>query len=178
MDFLEKPVISTRVLSSKGYKKLENVQITYFCRESLFGNYLGAFLDDELCYLGFYDSDSESCLRQLEKLYKNAVFTYKDDVESPNQLRAVLKGTDFEVAVWTELLKIKRGSTVSYDTIAEALGKPKSGRAVGNAVGKNHIAYIVPCHRVIRKNGEIGGFSCGPHRKLRMLRYEGAKFKC
>lgn len=71
------------------------------------------------------------------------------------------KGTQFQRDVWEQLQKIPYGTTASYDDIAKAIGRPKAARAVGGAVGKNPVAIIIPCHRVIRKNGTMGGFSLG-----------------
>ncbi|CAG9767919.1 unnamed protein product [Ceutorhynchus assimilis] len=175
MNFLEKEILSVRKISTKDHKKLKNISLTYITKESPFGNYVAVFYNDELCCLKFYeDANLNECLEKIQESFKKAELIYKDHFEPPNQLKLYLKGTDFEVSVWTELLKIEKGKTINYNDIATALGNPNSVRAVGNAVGKNPIAYIVPCHRVIRKNGELGGFTAGPQRKLEMFHYEGA----
>ncbi|MEW6041713.1 MAG: methylated-DNA--[protein]-cysteine S-methyltransferase, partial [Elusimicrobiota bacterium] len=83
-----------------------------------------------------------------------------------------LKGTVFELKVWHELIKIPFGSTASYCKIAERIGKPKAARAVGNACRKNPIPIIVPCHRIVAKNGSLGGFSGGLWRKEWLLKHE------
>ena len=86
-----------------------------------------------------------------------------------------LVGTDFEIKVWKEILKIPRGSVRSYKEIAIILKKPKSARAVANACGKNPYAPTVPCHRVIRSDGYLGGYSGegGIEMKRRLLIKEG-----
>ena len=70
-----------------------------------------------------------------------------------------LNGTEFQIKVWKEILKIPKGKTKSYKEIAIAIGRPKSSRAVANACGKNPYPIEIPCHRVIKSNGELGGYS-------------------
>ena len=86
-----------------------------------------------------------------------------------------LVGTDFDIKVWKEILKIPRGSVKSYKEIAIILKKPKSARAVANACGKNPYAPTVPCHRVIRSDGHLGGYSGqgGIEMKRKLLIKEG-----
>jgi len=85
-----------------------------------------------------------------------------------------LEGTDFQIAVWKELLKIPAGSTKTYKEIAVAIGKPNSSRAVANACAQNPYAPEVPCHRVIRSDGSLGGYSAegGIERKRQLLEIE------
>lgn len=82
-------------------------------------------------------------------------------------------GTGFQKDVWRALAEIPYGTTVSYSDIAVASGHPGADRAVGNAVGRNPIPIIIPCHRVIRSDGSIGGFALGQDLKIRLLRTEG-----
>jgi len=82
------------------------------------------------------------------------------------------EGTPFQKKVWKELLKIPSGQTVSYRDIARRIGHPKAFRAVGNAVGKNPLPITIPCHRVIRCDGKIGGYSGGAGKKRRLLARE------
>jgi len=85
-----------------------------------------------------------------------------------------LEGTDFQIAVWKELLKIPAGSTKTYKEIALAIGKPNSSRAVANACAQNPYAPAVPCHRVVRSDGSLGGYSAdgGMERKRELLDME------
>ncbi|MDA7543224.1 methylated-DNA--[protein]-cysteine S-methyltransferase [Acidimicrobiia bacterium] len=85
-----------------------------------------------------------------------------------------LEGTDFQIAVWKELLKIPAGSTKTYKEIAGAIGKPNSSRAVANACAQNPYAPAVPCHRVVRSDGSLGGYSAdgGMERKRELLDME------
>jgi methylated-DNA-[protein]-cysteine S-methyltransferase len=86
-----------------------------------------------------------------------------------------LHGTAFQRAVWAELLKLERGATCSYGTIAERLGTPSAGRAVGAAVGRNPVSVIVPCHRVVGSDGSLTGYAGGLERKTALLRLESAR---
>ena len=87
-----------------------------------------------------------------------------------------LNGTKFQISVWKEIKKIPKGQTKTYKDIAVALKKPKSSRAVANACGKNPLLIEIPCHRVIRSDGKLGGYSGkgGMNQKRKLLREEGA----
>ena len=87
-----------------------------------------------------------------------------------------LNGTKFQISVWKEIKKIPRGQTKTYKDIAVALKKPKSSRAVANACGKNPLLIEIPCHRVIRSDGKLGGYSGkgGMKQKRKLLKGEGA----
>ena len=87
----------------------------------------------------------------------------------------MLKGTGFQIMVWNELKKIPEGEVRSYKEIAIAIGKPNSARAVANACGKNPSPIEIPCHRVIKSNGYLGGYSCkgGISAKRKLLKKEG-----
>ncbi|MFZ5691099.1 MAG: methylated-DNA--[protein]-cysteine S-methyltransferase [Pseudomonadota bacterium] len=94
----------------------------------------------------------------------------------PDQpLRIVFIGTDFEVRVWETLLKIPMGRFTTYSDIAQTIDKPKAARAVGAAVGKNPLCFVVPCHRVIGKSGELTGYHWGLTRKRAMLGWEAGR---
>ena len=90
----------------------------------------------------------------------------------------ILKGTEFQILVWKEIAKIPFGQTRTYKQLAIAIGKPNSSRSVANACGKNPHAPEIPCHRVIRSDGLIGGYSGlgGVKRKKELLEKEGIKF--
>lgn len=83
-----------------------------------------------------------------------------------------LAGTEFQVAVWNVLLRIPVGETVSYRWVAERIGRPRAVRAVANAIAGNRMAYLVPCHRVVRSDGTVGGYRWGVGRKSAMLDWE------
>ena len=90
-----------------------------------------------------------------------------------------LEGTPFQILVWKEIAKIPYGKTKTYKDLAIAIGKPKSARAVANACGKNPYAPTIPCHRVIRSDGKLGGYSGkgGINTKIELLKQEGINFK-
>ena len=101
---------------------------------------------------------------------------FDPDLWRPDQpLRVVLIGTDFEVRVWDTLLKIPMGAFTTYSDIARTIDKPKAARAVGAAVGKNPVCFVVPCHRVIGKSGELTGYHWGLTRKRAMLGWEAGR---
>lgn len=87
-----------------------------------------------------------------------------------------LEGTDFQKSVWQALLKIPYGKTSSYKNIAKFIGNPKAVRAVGSAIGKNPFLIIIPCHRVIKSDGSLGGFAYGSGIKKKLLKIEGNFF--
>ena len=88
-----------------------------------------------------------------------------------------VKGTDFQKMVWSEIKKIPKGKTITYKELAIKIGKPKAYRAVANACAKNPLLEIIPCHRVIREDGKMGGYNGkkGVKRKKRLLQNEGVK---
>lgn len=86
-----------------------------------------------------------------------------------------LHGTEFQQRVWTALQTIPSGSTVTYSELARAIGHPNAQRAVASACGDNHVAVLVPCHRVVRADGGLGGYKWGVQRKRRLLEREGAQ---
>jgi AraC family transcriptional regulator of adaptative response/methylated-DNA-[protein]-cysteine methyltransferase len=91
-------------------------------------------------------------------------------------VRLLLRGTPFQVKVWEALLRVPVGALTSYEHLSRALGyRGRGNQAIGQAVGSNAIAYLIPCHRVIRKSGLIGGYRWGPERKLAMLGWEAAQ---
>ncbi|GAB5402451.1 MAG: methylated-DNA--[protein]-cysteine S-methyltransferase [Aureliella sp.] len=91
-------------------------------------------------------------------------------------LRLLVRGTQFQVRVWQALLRIPPGCLVSYGHVAEEIGNTKASRAVGSAIGKNQIAYLIPCHRVIRETGIVGDYRWGTIRKKTMIAAELARF--
>ena len=95
-----------------------------------------------------------------------------------NNILKDIKGTDFQILVWKEILKIPYGETRTYKEIAQAIGRPNSSRAVANACGKNPYAPDIPCHRVIKSDGKLGGYSGvgGVKMKEKLLKIENTRF--
>lgn len=94
--------------------------------------------------------------------------------DSPTPLRAFVQGTQFQVRVWRALLKIQRGTGISYGGLATIIGQSAAARAVGSAAGQNLLAYLIPCHRVIRKMGVLGDYRWGKVRKQAILAWENS----
>jgi len=90
-------------------------------------------------------------------------------------LRVVLIGSDFEVRVWETLLRIPLGGAATYAAVASALGAPKAARAVGAAVGRNPVSFVVPCHRVLGSGGALTGYHWGLTRKRALLGWEAGR---
>lgn len=91
------------------------------------------------------------------------------------KLKIVLRGTNFQIQTWRQLIKIPFGTTSNYNQIANDLGKPKASRAIANAIARNPIAILIPCHRVIHKDGRLGGYRWGIENKSNLLKWENVK---
>ena len=102
------------------------------------------------------------------------IFAQPGDSHSQPALRAFVRGTLFQVRVWRALLQVQSGTLTSYGRLASAIDKPAAARAVGTAVGQNPLAYLIPCHRVIRETGVIGDYHWGPIRKRAIIAWESS----
>jgi AraC family transcriptional regulator of adaptative response/methylated-DNA-[protein]-cysteine methyltransferase len=166
----------------------EQLQINYSFAESPFGTLIIAATPKGICYMAFADEGEEtafSILRQvfpnarynrfLDMLQQNALFIFTQDWSRLDEIKLHLKGTAFQIKVWETLLKIPVGRLSTYSGIAGRLDHPNASRAVGSAVGANPVAFIIPCHRVIRSTGETGQYHWGSTRKSAMLGWEASK---
>jgi AraC family transcriptional regulator, regulatory protein of adaptative response / methylated-DNA-[protein]-cysteine methyltransferase len=168
----------------------EGLTIHYAFHPSPFGSALVMATERGLAGLAFADGGKErATLADMKRRWPRA--TYLEDsartaaiarrIFDPSQwqreqpLRVVLIGTDWEVRVWDTLLKIPMGRLVTYSDIAGKLDSPKAARAVGAAVGKNPVSFVVPCHRVVGKSGELTGYHWGITRKRAMLGWEAGQ---
>lgn len=106
---------------------------------------------------------------EFAELIFNTTRQHNDAAQNKASLSLLVKGTPFQLKVWEALLQIPVGSRASYKQLAELVGKPSASRAVGSAVGKNPVAVLIPCHRVIREDGMLGGYRWGLERKLALL---------
>lgn len=167
------------------------LEIRYGFHDSLFGRALVMITDRGLCGLAFADDEAgePETLRDMTVRWPGA--TYIRDVEAtrpyagrifdparwnPSEpLRVVMIGTDFQIRVWEQLLEIPIGRLCTYSDIATRIGVPKASRAVGAAVGRNPVSFVVPCHRAIGKSGALTGYHWGLTRKRAMLGWEAAK---
>ncbi|MBC8096102.1 MAG: methylated-DNA--[protein]-cysteine S-methyltransferase [Akkermansiaceae bacterium] len=156
---------------------------------SPFGTCLVAESPRGLCHLAFIESTNEaSAWEELQRNWPKAtlrrddaaaermlqpVFKNADHASRP-ALKAFVRGTPFQLRVWRALLRLPPGQLTSYGQLAAAIGTPAAARAVGSAVGANSLAYLIPCHRVIRQTGIIGDYRWGHVRKRVMVAWEGA----
>lgn len=128
-----------------------------------------------ICRIHFNRADTTNLEYNLE-FFKD-VFEYLLNERDFEKIKMDIKGTGFQMSVWNELTRIEKGTTVTYKNIAERIGRPKAVRAVANAIGKNPLPILIPCHRVIGSNGKLTGFSAegGIRLKADILTYEGVK---
>lgn len=108
-------------------------------------------------------ADAASARESAQKIFSSA---------ESDRINLHVRGTNFQVQVWKALLNLSAGETISYGELAAAVGRPEAARAVGNAVGRNPVAWIIPCHRVLRSDGSLGGYHWGTRRKETMLAWE------
>jgi AraC family transcriptional regulator of adaptative response/methylated-DNA-[protein]-cysteine methyltransferase len=159
--------------------------LTYGFYTSPFGGCLLAVSERGLCHLAFTPQGADAVMSRLANVwpeadlrrddaliepFAKAVFTPDGSAAMPLDLR----GTPFQRKVWQALLNIPHGEVTTYGDLASAIGQPTAARAVGTAVGDNPVAVLVPCHRVVRRDGSIGGYAYGTDLKSALLRWEGA----
>lgn len=104
-----------------------------------------------------------------------AIFRHDPGARPDQPLAVLLKGTNLQLRVWSALLRIPEGTLVSYEDVASAVGRPAAVRAVASAIGKNPVCFLIPCHRVIRKTGGLGGYGAGLPRKRAILGVEAGR---
>lgn len=171
----------------------EGLEIRYGYHSTPFGECLIAVTGRGVCGLSFVRPRGRvPALESLAKEWRNAqiaedaagtkrmvqrIFSGSGLGEraAEGPLPLLLRGTNFQLKVWEALLAIPAGSVTTYEAIARRIGSPGSARAVGTAVGRNPIAYLIPCHRVIRGTGELGGYRWGPGRKRLILACEAER---
>ncbi len=168
------------------YKKSgKGITIHYGFHQSPFGKYILALTSEErICALEFADNEEEAA-RELRKQWSESELIYNPQVttpladqifshESSSPLKLLVKGTPFQLKVWEALLKIPFGGLVSYQSVSEHVDNPRGLQATGGAIGKNPVAFLIPCHRVVRKTGEINGYRWGLNRKSALIGWEAA----
>lgn len=156
---------------------------------SPFGDCLAAQSPRGICHLSFVDDDRKEAWNNLNQLWPNArwqrddaaakrllagVFVRAGRPPMRRPLTAFVQGTDFQLRVWRALLRIPSGRLTTYGQLAAALGSPSAARAVGSAVGSNELAWLIPCHRVIRQTGAAGEYRWGAVRKQAMIAWEAS----
>ncbi|VAW15447.1 ADA regulatory protein / Methylated-DNA--protein-cysteine methyltransferase [hydrothermal vent metagenome] len=180
------------------------LEMTYGFHDSPFGMCLAIVTKRGLAGLAFADEHEApgqdgpcicpqgrlAALADMKGRWPNARFFEDPGATSPHvqaifgrgdagrrDLNIVFIGTDFDISVWRTLMKIPQGAATTYSDIARHLGNPKAARAVGSAVGRNPISFLVPCHRVLRKSGHLGGYHWGLARKQVIIGWEAAPFR-
>jgi len=160
--------------------------------DSPFGEALVATTERGICGLTFHEGSRKAALRDLATRWPNAQIEERPRVTAPVASRVfaalevrdpdtvvplgiLVRGTNFQVKVWRALLQIPVGTVASYEDIATAIGAPTAVRAVGTAIGHNPVAFLIPCHRVIRTTGALGGYRWGLPRKRAMLAWESGR---
>lgn len=165
------------------------LHINYSFAETPFGRVMVAFTDKGICHLAFVDKGEEEALGSLKQLFPNAAYTqcpdrkqedalsvFNRDWSKPDEIKLHLKGTSFQLKVWETLLKIPAGGLTTYADLATKSGHEGACRAVGTAIGRNPVAFLIPCHRVIKATGDIGNYHWGEVRKEAIIGWEAAYF--
>ncbi|MBI5946165.1 MAG: methylated-DNA--[protein]-cysteine S-methyltransferase [Chloroflexi bacterium] len=190
--------INTEAVTPGEYKSHgAGLTIQYGLHQTPFGKCLIATTERGICHLGFVQTSEGSAIDNLVADWDQAkmIEDYKSTApliarifsaqppagdrgtdsafeQADQRLRLHLRGTNFQIKVWEALINIPLGSVTTYEHIAAHIGNPNALRAVGTAVGHNPIAVLIPCHRVIRKNGEFGNYRYGSARKKALLLHE------
>jgi AraC family transcriptional regulator, regulatory protein of adaptative response / methylated-DNA-[protein]-cysteine methyltransferase len=168
----------------------EGLTLTYGFHPSMFGEALVVATNRGLAGVAFVNEDTgqtrAEALADMTRRWPRAHYVEAPTVTAPyarevfetsrwqsnNPVRVIMIGTDFEIRVWEALLKIPMGRAVSYGDIARHIGQPTASRAVGTAVGRNPLSFVVPCHRVMRGDGALGGYHWGLTRKRALIGWE------
>ncbi|MBT9313517.1 bifunctional helix-turn-helix domain-containing protein/methylated-DNA--[protein]-cysteine S-methyltransferase [Leptothoe kymatousa] len=182
--------VTLEAMSPGEYKSAgAGLQIRYGIHNSPFGDCLIAMTDRGICNLHFLDNPNQAVAeQQLKTEWPNATIRYEQKATehicdqifhraNRSPLTLHVKGTNFQIQVWQALLKIPLGGLATYQGLAKSMGKPTAARAIGNAVGRNPVGYLIPCHRVIRGSGELGGYRWGLDRKTVLVGWEASQIE-
>jgi AraC family transcriptional regulator, regulatory protein of adaptative response / methylated-DNA-[protein]-cysteine methyltransferase len=165
----------------------KNLMINYSFAPTPFGTIIVASTTKGICHMAFAEEEAAATatlrshypnayFQHIEdQLQQNAIQIFKNPENKLHEIKLHLKGTDFQLKVWETLLKIPLGQLSTYGAIAQQIEKPNASRAVGTAIGKNPVAYLIPCHRVIQSTGNLGGYMWGNTRKTAIIGWEAAK---
>lgn len=166
----------------------EQLRINYSFAQTPFGTLLVASTHKGICYMAFADESEPGAFDKLQSRFprasyqqitdqvqQNALFIFTQDWSRLHDIKLHLKGTTFQLKVWEALLSVPLGGLTTYGRLAQNLDSPNASRAVGTAVGDNPVAFLIPCHRVIRSTGEIGQYHWGSTRKNAMIGWEASK---
>jgi len=178
--------ISTEAVTPGEYKSRgAGITIRYAIHPTPFGKCLIGTTERGICHLGFVQTSEGKAIDHLVTEWSQAEMIedhyatagliepiFELGQRGQQKLRLFLRGTNFQIKVWEALLSIPAGAVTTYENIATQIGKPSALRAVGSAVGHNPVAVLIPCHRVLRKDGEFGNYRYGTARKKALLGWE------
>ena len=182
--------VTTEAVTPGEYKSGgAGLTIRYGLHDTPFGKALIGVTERGICHLGFVGNSEGDAVDALVADWQQARMIEDYKATAPlvepifdlsrrgnTPLRLHLRGTNFQLKVWEALLRIPPGAVTSYEGLAEQAGRPGASRAVGAALGRNPIAVLIPCHRVIRKLGDFGNYRYGTIRKKALLGWEAAQF--
>lgn len=165
----------------------QDLDINYSFADTPFGTIIVASTAKGVCHMAFADEGEEKALANLQSLFPNAGYKQNLDTKQQNalsvfnqdwsklqEIKLHLRGSEFQLKVWETLLKIPAGGLTTYADLASKSGYEGACRAVGTAIGKNPVAFLIPCHRVIKATGEIGNYHWGEVRKNAIIGWEAA----
>jgi AraC family transcriptional regulator, regulatory protein of adaptative response / methylated-DNA-[protein]-cysteine methyltransferase len=183
--------VTYEAMTPAEYKRQgEGLSIFYGIHQTTFGFAFIAITNRGILELTFLpDNQMIDELIRLKNEFQNADFEQnqastaivieqifsEENHQNPKPINLLLRGTNFQIKVWEALLKIPSGRVACYEDIATLIQKPTAQRAVGTAIGSNHIAYLIPCHRVIQKIGTTGNYRWGEYRKKAILGWEASQ---
>lgn len=163
------------------------LNINYSFADTPFGKIIAASTDKGVCHMAFVDEGERRAFDHLRSIFPNAKYVLSPDTKQQHalsvfdrdwnrleEIKLHLKGTEFQLKVWETLLKIPAGGLATYADLATKSGYNGACRAVGTAVGKNPVAFLIPCHRVIKATGEPGNYHWGEMRKNAIICWEAA----
>jgi AraC family transcriptional regulator of adaptative response/methylated-DNA-[protein]-cysteine methyltransferase len=164
----------------------EDLKINYSFTNTNFGPIFIASTHKGICQLSFQSTLNEGLdilknhfpkahLQEVRDQHQTHAMNFFIQEQSIEKIKLHLKGTPFQLKVWNALLKIPEGQVATYGQVAQAIQQETAARAVGTAIGKNPIAFLIPCHRVIQATGQTGGYMWGPTRKAAILGWESAR---
>lgn len=180
-------IVNVFAMTPEEYRrKGRSIEIEYGWHQTPFGYCLLATTEKGVCWMSFHDDKSGlDALRQewnAASIRENSDTTswiarkiFEGVYQQPQSLMLHVKGTNLQIRVWEALLNIPRHELATYSQVAEYVDHPRAVRAVASAVGKNMVAYVIPCHRVIRKSGALGGYRWGLPRKTVMNAWESVQ---
>lgn len=165
-------------------KRGEGLTIRHGWFDSPFGPALGLATERGLCGLAFADDPDDATLADMTRRWPNARYIADPGAAAPHleaafarkgTARLHMMGTPFQIKVWEALLQVPTGQVTSYGEVAKTVCSQRAARAVGAAVGRNPLGFVIPCHRVLQGSGALGGYHWGLPRKRAMLGWEAAR---